>query len=239
MSLEKVIWQIRLSTQEQVGQILGSANDKVNIINQSTQIESTCLCDDLAIKTKRKIKEMKYREHSVADLTARKERMRVRKHTMDKVLALASEIIEKEDGTHRSRALKMLLARAREELGPEGKIRPAKQDRPALAKLEGQEHDRDISALGGFLAQSANGKLVLDLRFDKILEDIWKDSQSEVADLLFGQSSIGSRAHLAPDNELSPDDDIDPAKVIGPAGNTPTRKAQVLEAPKNDSGGGA
>ena len=65
-------------------------------------------------------------------------------------------------------------------------LRPVKLDREYLS-TSNFEMGEDISGLGGFILESKDGSVVLDYRFDSLLEDAWKSSISAVNKVLFGE----------------------------------------------------
>ena len=65
-------------------------------------------------------------------------------------------------------------------------LRPVKLDREYLS-TSNFEMGEDISGLGGFILESKDGSVVLDYRFDSLLEDAWKSSMSAVNKVLFGE----------------------------------------------------
>ena len=46
---------------------------------------------------------------------------------------------------------------------------------------------QDIDGLGGFVLESKDGSVVLDYRFDSLLEDAWKANLGPVNKALFGE----------------------------------------------------
>ena len=46
---------------------------------------------------------------------------------------------------------------------------------------------KDIPGLGGFVLESKDGSVVLDYRFDSLLEDAWKSCMASVNKVLFGE----------------------------------------------------
>lgn len=65
-------------------------------------------------------------------------------------------------------------------------MRPVEIDRKYLSTSDFVMGE-DISGLGGFVLESKDGSVVLDYRFDSLLEDAWKSSMASVNKVLFGE----------------------------------------------------
>ena len=65
-------------------------------------------------------------------------------------------------------------------------MRPVEIDRKYLS-TSNFEMGKDISGLGGFVLESKDGSVVLDYRFDSLLEVAWKSSMASVNKVLFGE----------------------------------------------------
>ena len=65
-------------------------------------------------------------------------------------------------------------------------MRPVEIDRKYLS-TSNFEMGKDIPGLGGFVLESKDGSVVLDYRFDSLLEDAWKSCMASVNKVLFGE----------------------------------------------------
>ena len=65
-------------------------------------------------------------------------------------------------------------------------MRPVSIDRKSLSSSNFSLGE-DIDGLGGFVLESKDGSVVLDYRFDSLLEDAWKANLGPVNKALFGE----------------------------------------------------
>ena len=65
-------------------------------------------------------------------------------------------------------------------------LRPVNIDRKSLSSSDFPMGD-DIDGLGGFVLESKDGSVVLDYRFDSLLEQAWKANLGSVNKALFGE----------------------------------------------------
>tara|TARA_B100000676_G_C17686915_1_gene634275 strand:- start:2 stop:559 length:558 start_codon:yes stop_codon:yes gene_type:complete len=65
-------------------------------------------------------------------------------------------------------------------------MRPVEIDRKFLSSSK-FEMGENISGLGGFVLESKDGAVVLDYRFDSLLENAWKSNMASVNEILFGE----------------------------------------------------
>ena len=87
----------------------------------------------------------------------------------------------------RADLLKALVKEAKGEADADMVLRPAAIDRSALQKI-GSNFDigDDVSGIGGFVLESADGSIVLDYRFDGRLDEAWVAALPAVNMVLFG-----------------------------------------------------
>jgi vacuolar-type H+-ATPase subunit E/Vma4 len=87
----------------------------------------------------------------------------------------------------RADLLKALVKEAKGEADADMVLRPAAIDRSALQKI-GSNFDigDDVSGIGGFVLESADGSIVLDYRFDGRLDEAWVAALPAVNTVLFG-----------------------------------------------------
>ena len=87
----------------------------------------------------------------------------------------------------RADLLKALVKEAKGEADADMVLRPAALDRSALQKIAGNfAIGDDVSGIGGFVLESADGSIVLDYRFDGRLDEAWVAALPTVNTALFG-----------------------------------------------------
>ena len=84
-----------------------------------------------------------------------------------------------------SEGLVQSLLRAHEEEWRNGKVYCNVRDADTVRSIVGKNFGGTIECVGGVVIESADGSRRIDLRFETILADIWRDSIKEVAEVLW------------------------------------------------------
>jgi vacuolar-type H+-ATPase subunit E/Vma4 len=122
-----------------------------------------------------------------------------RREELDVTKVSVREMVKSTNLKGRSALLKSLVAEAKDDAkteltrGKKGKkkmiLRPVRVDRSVLKK-SGDDFvvSDDIDGLGGFVLETPDGSVVLDYRFDALLENSWTRALPAVTSTLFGEN---------------------------------------------------
>ena len=115
----------------------------------------------------------------------------VRKEMLDELQERFRDAVSGMPEHEHRRLLEVILKSARGSM-EKGTISVCKRDRPAaqaiLKGMAGYELGEDISCLGGAVVTAPDGEVSLDLRYETVLEDVWKEDLHHISSVLFGEA---------------------------------------------------
>jgi len=117
-----------------------------------------------------------------AELESKKIVLYAQKELLDQVYAA---VLDKMSHLAESEGLVQSLLRAHEEEWRNGKVYCNAHDADGVRSIVGKSFAGTIDCVGGVVIDSADGTRRIDLRFETILADIWRDSIKEVAEVLW------------------------------------------------------
>jgi V/A-type H+/Na+-transporting ATPase subunit E len=153
---------------------------------ESKQIKSSKLKEIDAIKAqaKKNLEQQKAdimsRAVSSAELDAKKEMLNARKDLVNSVFDKVKKKILQLPQVKRKLHIAHLLEQAKKEIEV-AKVYCAEQDIKLIADYPAFKAD----ILGGIIAENKEGTVRVDLSYDSLLEQVYKDSMKEVSDKLF------------------------------------------------------
>ncbi len=117
-----------------------------------------------------------------AELESKKVVLSAQKELLDQVYAT---VLEKLARLAESEGLVRSLLQAHEGEWRNGKVSCNARDTGAVRSIVGKNFGGTIECVGGVVIDSADGSRRIDLRFETILADVWRDSIKEVAEVLW------------------------------------------------------
>jgi len=117
-----------------------------------------------------------------AELESKKIVLSAQKELLDQVY---SSVLEKFPRLPESESLLRSLLQAHSEEWRNGKVYCNARDADLVRSIVGKSFGGTIECVGGVVIDSADGTRRLDLRFETILADVWRDSIKDVAEVLW------------------------------------------------------
>src|SRR2546430_16687275 len=117
-----------------------------------------------------------------AELESKKVVLSAQKELLDQVYA---SVLEKLPRLPESEGLLRTLLQSHAEEWRNGKVYCNARDADLVRSIVGKNFGGTIECVGGVVIDNAEGTRRLDLRFETILADIWRDSIKEVAEVLW------------------------------------------------------
>ena len=117
-----------------------------------------------------------------AELESKKIVLSAQKELLDQVY---SSVLEKLPRLPESEGLLRTLLQSHAEEWRNGKVYCNARDADLVRSIVGKNFGGTIECVGGVVIDNAEGTRRLDLRFETILADIWRDSIKEVAEVLW------------------------------------------------------
>lgn len=174
MGLEQVIGDVRRDGEERATAILAQARKEADAILAAARDKAKAYEAERLANANREAQARQAQATSRAESEARKAVLTtetaLRSELRAAVLAGLAELPEKTRQTH----IKALVKKAKEII-PDGKVWGAHKDAKALDGLKDYKHAGDVAIAGGIIVESASGDARLDLSYETILDEAWRD----------------------------------------------------------------
>lgn len=208
MTLDALAIEIDKAADEEAKAITDAAKAKAEDIVAEAERKLKSLRSDIISKAERECSQIKTEMVASARQANQKSILIARREELDATKVSVREMVGSANLKGRSSLLKSLVAEARGDAKAESArskkgnakmiLRPVGIDRPSLeksgpkkAKKKGGddfEVGDDIDGLGGFVLEAPDGSVVLDYRFDALLEQSWTKALPAVTSALFGEN---------------------------------------------------
>ena len=208
MTLDALAIEIDKAADEEAKAITDAAKAKAEDIVAEAERKLKSLRSDIISKAERECSQIKTEMVASARQANQKSILIARREELDATKVSVREMVGSANLKGRSSLLKSLVAEARGDAKAESArskkgnakmiLRPVGVDRPALEKGEPKKAKKkgggdfevgdDIDGLGGFVLEAPDGSVVLDYRFDALLEQSWTKALPAVTTALFGEN---------------------------------------------------
>ncbi len=199
MTLDALAIEIDKAADEEAKAITDAAKAKAEDIVAEAERKLKSLRSDIISKAERECSQIKTEMVASARQANQKSILIARREELDVTKVSVREMVKSTNLKGRSALLKSLVAEAKDDAkteltrGKKGKkkmiLRPVRVDRSVLKK-SGDDFvvSDDIDGLGGFVLETPDGSVVLDYRFDALLENSWTRALPAVTSTLFGEN---------------------------------------------------
>ena len=204
MTLDALAIEIDKAADEEAKAITDAAKAKAEDIVAEAERQLKSLRSDIISKAERECSQIKTEMVASARQANQKSILIARREELDATKVSVREMVGSANLKGRSSLLKSLVAEARGDAKAESArskkgnakmiLRPVGVDRPALEKGKPKKGEDDfevgddIDGLGGFVLEAPDGSVVLDYRFDALLEQSWTKALPAVTSALFGEN---------------------------------------------------
>lgn len=181
MGLEKVVDSIRTSGRKDADRIVQDARREAQAVLDAASERARDLVEKRRAEGVVAAESLRRREIAAAHLEAKKLRLDAEREVLARLRADVESRIAKLPADDRKAHLRALAVKA---AIPNGRVLVAKQDADA-ARAAGLAVSSTFDGLGGVIVESADGTTREDLRYENILDDVWRASLHEVAGVIF------------------------------------------------------
>ena len=204
MTLDALAIEIDKAADEEAKAITDAAKAKAEDIVAEAERKLKSLRSDIISKAERECSQIKTEMVASARQANQKSILIARREELDATKVSVREMVGSANLKGRSALLKSLVTEARGDAKAESArskkgdakmiLRPVGVDRPALEKSKPKKGEDDfevgddIDGLGGFVLEAPDGSVVLDYRFDALLEQSWTKALPAVTTALFGEN---------------------------------------------------
>ena len=185
MSVEGLEKEISMQAVIEAEQIIDNAKAEAKRIQEEAKSRAALAAADVEARASKDSKQISIEVVAAARQANQKRALVARREELDLTWDSVKERVSSPDLEGRDQILKSLVEEASSS-GSNMVMRPVNVDRKALSS-SGFSLGDDIAGLGGFVLESKDGSVVLDYRFDSLLEDAWKANLGPVNRELFGE----------------------------------------------------
>jgi V/A-type H+/Na+-transporting ATPase subunit E len=181
MGLEVVLNEILAEGQKEQSQILADAKAQAAKIAGEAETEAAGIKARIAKETSARIEALRNEILGASEFEARRNFLSTKRELLSDLRARVLEALSKLPAERNKAILTKLATAARKEL-PKGTVHARQADLEILAK-DGYTKGKATTGAGGFVIESADGQILLDLRFETLLDDVWKQILIDSASL--------------------------------------------------------
>ena len=189
MGLEKIVERIVVESQAEEKRIISEAEaERQKMLGEAGKKRDEILAD-YRKRMEEAVVQLKQREAARTEVEVKKRFLEIRKEILDDayrtVLEHFSALPEDTRRKYYSAMLKQVVAEL-----PSGVIRCGKGEERFFSGIPNFTVGENIDCIGGFLAESTDGSVVLDMRFDDIVREIWERNAGEISRTIFPEGEI-------------------------------------------------
>jgi vacuolar-type H+-ATPase subunit E/Vma4 len=186
MGLEKVIGRIEADGKAEAEKLLAGAKREAYAALTEAKAKREAILAGYTKRAEDDVRLLKARESARTEVGSKKALLAGRKAALDEAFEFVLSAARALPAQERARIHSRLASR----LGPEfagGVIRCRKGDEGHFAGAKGMRVRADLDAAGGFVAESGDGLMAADMRFETLLAAIWEKRMAETSAALFGK----------------------------------------------------
>ncbi len=173
MGLQEVVQEVATVAERRAQDILDAAKAEADGIRADAREQVKAYQADRAAQADRDVAQLQRQLLSNAQFEARKLVLETESELREQLRAIIVAGLAELPSDTRAAHLKTLLTRAKDTV-PSGKVWGAAQDADVL-KASDYEHAGDLDIAGGLVVESEDGTIRLDLSYETLLDDVWRD----------------------------------------------------------------
>ncbi len=185
MSLEALSKEISMQAEAEAKSIIDNAKAEAERIQNDAMSQAANAAADVVARASKDSKQISIEVVAAARQANQKKALVARREELDITWESVKQRVSSPDLEGRNKILQGLVKEASAS-NSDMIMSPVRIDRKSLSSSDFSMGD-DIDGLGGFVLESKDGSVVLDYRFDSLLEDAWKANLGPVNKALFGE----------------------------------------------------
>jgi vacuolar-type H+-ATPase subunit E/Vma4 len=186
MTLETLAKDIASSAQTEANAILKEANASAKEIIAEAEAKAAIIREKAGSRASREAEQLAREIVASAQQSNKKDELVARRVVLDATFEEAKGQLADPALSGRASILKGLMAQADELAVGDFTVRPVAIDRAALSGIAGSRViGDDVEGLGGFILEATDGSVSFDMRFDKLLDQVWSDKRTSINATLF------------------------------------------------------
>jgi len=185
MSIDALSKEISTQAEAEAKAIIDAAKAEAKRIQDDANSQASMAAADVEARASKDSEQISIEVVAAARQANQKRALVARREELDLTWDSVRETVASPNLEGREELLQSLIKEARSS-NQDMLLRPVNIDRKSLSSSDFPMGD-DIDGLGGFVLESKDGSVVLDYRFDSLLEQAWKANLGSVNKVLFGE----------------------------------------------------
>lgn len=190
MGLEKVTEEIMGKGLAEQRRILAEGEAEASQIKKAGSDSTKAIMERAMGAAQEMAKRLRVQELSIAHVEVKKVRLNAEKEMLDKVYSDCLGALSQLSPEEAAPLLEASLQKIKKELGAQGASVQCNQRESQIVKglcdRLSLTYSGVIDCAGGVVAESRDGSLRLDLRYETILDDVWTRKIKDISNILFG-----------------------------------------------------
>ena len=184
MSLEKIVASILANSKADEQNILLEARADARAVMDEASHGKAKILENYRIKTEKTISMMKERAEAGMEIDEKKEILSIRRQILEDMFNRVLEHFSNLPDASKQKLYSAMAARLLTEF-TRGRIHCRRDEAHLLGGIGQFSMGEPIDTAGGFLAENDDGTLVMDMRFEVLLKDLWDRNLDIISGLLF------------------------------------------------------
>lgn len=182
MGLDQVVQEILEEGRQEAQAIREDAEQEAQAILEDAREEADREAEKIRQQARQDAESKARRIKASAQLDGKKKRLNAQSDVLSSIRARVEDRIRDLDADQRAKLLETLVeSSGAHELGKGASARGRPEDQETIEAL-GFTYDGEIECLGGAVIESPDGTVSEDLRFETILDRVWRSSIHDIAD---------------------------------------------------------
>ncbi len=174
MGLDQVVQEVRDGGDKRAQEILGAARAEADAILAKAREQADAYKAQRLAQAERDVEQLQRQHLSNAQFEARKLVLETENELRGALRATIVEGLSGLNAATRKKHIAALLKQAKDVV-PKGKVWGAAADAKALGEAKEYAFAGDVDIAGGLIVESEDGKVRLDLSYETLLDDAWRD----------------------------------------------------------------
>jgi len=189
MGLDKIVTRVIADSKTNEASILAEArNDREALLKEASRKVAE-IAESYKNNSEKTLSQMKTRAEAGMEIDVKKEMLSTRKRILENVFDKVVEHFSEIPNADKRKLYSAMATKLLDEF-TQGTIHCRKGEEALFAGMNNFTIGEPIDTVGGFMAESADGNLVMDMRFEGLLKEIWDNNLDSISNMLFEDGEV-------------------------------------------------
>ena len=189
MGLDKIVTRVVADSKAGEANIIAEANKEREALLHEAASKRAEILETFRIDMEKTISQMKIRAEAGMEIDVKKEMLSTRKQILENMFQKVLEHFSEISDASKRKLYSALTSKLLLEF-TQGTIHCRKGEEPLFRGIGQFTVGEPIDTAGGFMAESADGNLVMDMRFEGLLKELWDDNLDKISSFLFDDDEV-------------------------------------------------